>query len=843
MSRRLISALGGTLLGLSLFSVGASAQTPVAPFPMSPLGSDDAHLGLLMQPKLNEIAALPRTGDLLMVDALLPDGSLVDLDLTALDIAKRRFGFQVNGVAQPRLLDGLDLTLWRGTIRGAADTSEVMLSFSNHGCSGWIRTANDLIHLVPDRDGNDWQGSRVLLTTEAALNARGAVLPEFCNAQPTPSGGFGVGDIGQTGGGSTYAAGSCNQMECTIAMETDYQLFQVFGNLSAMTTYVTTLLTYVSDRYESQASTVLTFPYLQFYTTSSDPWSAQDGGGGCIDVLYEFQAAWVGNIPGGATLGHMMSGANLGCGVAWLDVLCNSQYNFSVSGNINGGSAFPIQQQPNNWDFMVVAHELGHNFGSPHTHDYCPPLDECAPSGYFGQCQSSQVCTSSGTIMSYCHLCSGGTGNITTYFHPTAAAVMLNRAQTCLPNFSGGITADPPTLLDPGVATPVTIDVATTPVGGLVELYYRYGGNTYTAIPMTSGGGNTWNASLPAASCGDSPEFYFTYTDAACGQVFHPAGAPGTVHSADVGTPTVVFADDFETNTGWVAVNLGASSGDWQRGVPVDDSGWDYDIDADYDGSGSCYLTQNQTGNTDVDDGAVELTSPSFDMSGGSGMISYAYFLRLTNDDGADMLLVEASSTGSAGPWTEVARHDTNLGLNWSTHAISSADLAAASVSQTADMMIRFTTNDSNPQSIVEAGVDAFDVSLIDCGGGIGTNYCTAGPNAVAISAQGSDSVAANNFTLHAETAPTQSFGLFFYGASELNAPLGQGTLCVGGVTRLNPPLNSGNSGHFDRQVDFTAPPSPPYQILPGQTWNFQIWFRDGGNSDLSDALKVTFQP
>ncbi len=130
-----------------------------------------------------------------------------------------------------------------------------------------------------------------------------------------------------------------------------------------------------------------------------------------------------------------------------------------------------------------------------------------------------------------------------------------------------------------------------------------------------------------------------------------------------------------------------------------------------------------------------------------------------------------------------------------------------------------------------------------DCGGGIGTNYCTAGPNAVAISAQGSDSVAANNFTLHAETAPTQSFGLFFYGASELNAPLGQGTLCVGGVARLNPPLNSGNSGHFDRQVDFTAPPSPPYQILPGQTWNFQIWFRDGGNSDLSDALKVTFQP
>ncbi|MDP6519638.1 MAG: hypothetical protein QF411_07045, partial [Planctomycetota bacterium] len=74
-------------------------------------------------------------------------------------------------------------------------------------------------------------------------------------------------------------------------------------------------------------------------------------------------------------------------------------------------------------------------------------------------------------------------------------------------------------------------------------------------------------------------------------------------------------------------------------------------------------------------------------------------------------------------------------------------------------------------------------------------------------------------------------------------APIGQGTLCVGNVARLNPPLNSGASGLFDRPVDFTAPPHPLYQILPGQTWNFQVWFRDGSNSDLSDALKVTFQP
>ena len=70
------------------------------------------------------------------------------------------------------------------------------------------------------------------------------------------------------------------------------------------------------------------------------------------------------------------------------------------------------------WDIMVTAHELGHNVGSPHTHDYCPtPPDQCAPSGYFGSCQTAQVCVSNGTIMSYCHTCSGGMSNIVLNFH------------------------------------------------------------------------------------------------------------------------------------------------------------------------------------------------------------------------------------------------------------------------------------------------------------------------------------------------------------------------------------------------------------------------------------------
>ena len=58
---------------------------------------------------------------------------------------------------------------------------------------------------------------------------------------------------------------------------------------------------------------------------------------------------------------------------------------------------------------------------------------------------------------------------------------------------------------------------------------------------------------------------------------------------------------------------------------PVNDPNWAYDPTADSDGSGQCWLTQNVTGNSDVDDGAVRVTSSSFDLSGGNVIIGYDY--------------------------------------------------------------------------------------------------------------------------------------------------------------------------------------------------------------------------
>ena len=84
----------------------------------------------------------------------------------------------------------------------------------------------------------------------------------------------------------------------------------------------------------------------------------------------------------------------------------------------------------------MVSHELGHNFGTSHTHNYTPTIDECGNgdcSGAFG-----------GTIMSYCHSCSGGIANIALEFHPRVQDVIIGFMDSIACDLDGqGVSALP----------------------------------------------------------------------------------------------------------------------------------------------------------------------------------------------------------------------------------------------------------------------------------------------------------------------------------------------------------------------------------------------------------------
>jgi hypothetical protein len=233
-----------------------------------------------------------------------------------------------------------------------------------------------------------------------------------------------------------------------------------------------------------------------------------------------------------------------------------------------------------------------------------------------------------------------------------------------------------------------------------------------------------YQALFPAAPC-STEILYYASAEADGGVVVSdPAGAPNTVYKAVAANDVEsLFSDNFENNLGWTTIVQGASAGQWQRGVPVNDPNWEYDPETDADGSGQCWLTQNTLGNSDVDGGSVTLISPALDLTGGNLTLLYSYYLRLTVMDGVDRLHVEISSNGTAGPWTTLANYTLSSGTTatdhegsvWTHEHLSDTFISSLGVTLTNNMRVRFTANDSGTASIVEAAVDAVEVQRYLC--------------------------------------------------------------------------------------------------------------------------------
>ncbi len=323
----------------------------------------------------------------------------------------------------PRALLG-DLSLWSGTVL-EIEGSRVFLALSSAGAQGFVElpgSGDRLLHLFPASEpipAGAPPVSRWLSEWELAALVP-VERPPLCAAALEVPGSSGLPSAPPTAGAS--GPESLTAADCAVAVETDWQLYQKFGSVPGVTNYVTQMFAAISDRYLTDVQTTLSIAYLGIYSSAGDPWTSQDSGGDASALLSEFRSAWnASGWPAPADLAHFVSGASLGGGVAYVNVLCNQSFGYGVSGNISGAinwGSWTGQPGALTWDFVVVAHELGHNFGANHTHSYCPPLDKC-----YTNCQSGTVC-SQGTLMSYCHTCPGGMNNIDLYFHPVVANVM-----------------------------------------------------------------------------------------------------------------------------------------------------------------------------------------------------------------------------------------------------------------------------------------------------------------------------------------------------------------------------------------------------------------------------------
>ncbi len=262
--------------------------------------------------------------------------------------------------------------------------------------------------------------------------------------------------------GNYRVSGNCVE----LYFECDYDAYQKNGSSVPNTeNWVTSIFNEVSILYVNEGID-LTISDIMVWT-STDPYAGLNG---TSAVLNEFTSQIQANGFNG-TLAHLLSTRSLGGGVAYINVLCNSSNPTAVSGNL----AINVVPFPNySWNVNVVAHEMGHNFGSPHTHACYwngnnTQIDDCGNQylanngGNPGPCYDPNnpilPTATGGTIMSYCHLYGNIGINFNNGFGPQPGALIFNNYANATCNT--GICAAPSctTLLSPA-NNAINVDVS-----------------------------------------------------------------------------------------------------------------------------------------------------------------------------------------------------------------------------------------------------------------------------------------------------------------------------------------------------------------------------------------------
>jgi hypothetical protein len=190
-----------------------------------------------------------------------------------------------------------------------------------------------------------------------------------------------------------------------VFMEASYKTYQDRNNsVSNVQTFFTNFFNQVAILYNNEQINIVISEIFVWTQPDGIPTSSSSA------ALTAFGQMRTNNFNG--DLAHWVTTGNFGNGgIAWLDVLCagfssSSGYGRFAYSNISNN----FQNVPTySWTVMVFSHEMGHNVGSPHTHN-CGWTGGAIDSCYAveGNCYTGPVVARQGTIMSYCHLTNQG---------------------------------------------------------------------------------------------------------------------------------------------------------------------------------------------------------------------------------------------------------------------------------------------------------------------------------------------------------------------------------------------------------------------------------------------------
>lgn len=262
-----------------------------------------------------------------------------------------------------------------------------------------------------------------------------------------------------------WPSGNATSM-LNMMVDADSAMYANFGsNAATVETYVRNLLGAASTIYHRDLRTDLRISMLTIWTSGggADPFVINPGTSvgtwnGTPNTAHTTQHAlaeygdWVhaNRAAVKRSAAMLLSGQSQTAGVAWIQTIClaggtctggncgSAVYDghrwgsYSYNGGVGlSGTSVPdpdanpnyVAPSSNYWSLLQIAHELGHNVESNHTH--CTdtdldlagiqPVDAC-----ISVCGSTigSVPTEKGTIMSYCHLVGGGTSTRFTFGQP-----------------------------------------------------------------------------------------------------------------------------------------------------------------------------------------------------------------------------------------------------------------------------------------------------------------------------------------------------------------------------------------------------------------------------------------